>query len=493
MLRHRLTLAVLLAVTTAALAARQEMVDKAMVERIRSEGLQRSKAGAFFNHFVTVDGPRLTGSPAHKAAAEWARQQFASMGLQNARLDPFEFGRGWELTRLTIEMTAPRYMPLIGYAEGWSAPTAGVIEAAPLFIGDKTADQVEANMAALKGAIVLTQPLQTAFVRADRDQPATASAPVRIGAPPMPSSSRNQADQRRITQALRTAGAGVVIRANAGEHGTMFVLGRDAGQDAQPSIILAAEHYNMLARMIAAGMPVKLRVEIGAKYFEADRNTYNVLAEIPGTDPKIKDEVVLVGGHLDSWHSAPGATDNADGAATVLEAARILSTLGARPRRTIRFALWSGEEQGLLGSKAYATRYLDGPANAKARDQFDVYFNIDPGTGPVYGWYLQGQPELAPLFDAWLAPFKDLGARRNVTDRIGNTDHLSFTALGLPGFNPIQDYVTYDVRTHHTNMDTFERVTETDMAQSAAVFASFAWHAAMRDEKISRPAPTPAR
>jgi carboxypeptidase Q len=490
MLSSRLILAALLALTTASVAARQDTVDRAMVDRIRQEGLERSQASAFFTRFVTVDGPRLTGSPAHKASAEWARERFASMGLQNAQLEPFEFGRGWELTRLTIEMTAPRYMPLIGYAEGWSAPTAGVIEATPVFIGDQTADQLEARKTSLKGAIVLTQALQTSFVRADRDQPATSDAPVRIGAPPMPSSGRSQADQRRITQIVRSAGPGVLIRANAGEHGTMFVLGRDAGAEAQPSIILAAEHYNMLVRMIASGMPVKLRVEVGARYLDADRNSYNVLAEIPGTDPALKDEIVLVGGHLDSWHSAPGATDNADGAAAVLEAARILSALNARPRRTIRFALWSGEEQGLLGSKAYAARHLEGPANAAARAKFDVYFNIDPGSGPVYGWYLQGQEEVKPLFDAWLAPFQDIGARRNVPDRIGNTDHLSFTALGLPGFNPIQDYVNYDVRTHHTNMDTFERVNEKDIAQSAVLFASFAWHAAMRTEKIPRPADT---
>ncbi len=490
MLKYRCTVAALLALTAVLITAGQDSVDRVMIDRIRQEGLQRSRVAEFFNRFVTVDGPRLTGSPAHKTAAEWARQRFASMGLQNAQLEPFEFGRGWELTRLTIEMTAPRYMPLIGYAEGWSAPTSGVIESTPVFVGDQTADQIEAGNGSgkLNGAIVLTQPLQSAFVRADRDQPATSEAPVRIGAPPMPSSGRSQADQRRITQILRSAGVGAVIRPNAGEHGTMFVLGRDAGEAAQPSVILAAEHYNMLVRMLAAGMPVKLRVDVGARYFDADRNSYNVLAEIPGTDPNVKDEIVLVGGHLDSWHSAPGATDNADGAATVLEAARILSALGARPRRTIRFALWSGEEQGLLGSKAYATRHLDGPANAAAREKFNVYFNIDPGSGPVYGWYLQGQSELSALFDAWLAPFKDIGARKNVPDRIGNTDHLSFTVLGLPGFNPIQDYVNYDVRTHHTNMDTFERVNEKDMAQAAVVFASFAWHAAMRDEKLPRPA-----
>jgi hypothetical protein len=310
---------------------------------------------------------------------------------------------------------------------------------------------------------------------------------VTIGAPPMPGARRSQEDTRRITQVLREAGAGVLLRPNAGEHGTMFVLGRDAGASAMPSIILAAEHYNMIARMIGSGVPVTLRVNIGARFFEADRNSCNVIADIPGTDPALRDETVLIGGHLDSWHSAPGATDNADGAAVVMEAARILTAIGAKPRRTIRFALWSGEEEGLLGSKAYVAAHLEGPAHAAERDKFDVYLNIDPGTGPVYGFYLQGQRDVAPVFDAWLDPFKAMGARRNITERIGNTDHLSFTAIGLPGFNPIQDYDNYDVRTHHTNMDTFERVREEDMKQAAIVFASFAWHAAMREAKIARP------
>ena len=480
----RVALAVCLVTTV---SAGQEPVDRTTIERIRQEGTDRSKAAAYFDHFVTVVGPRLTGSPAHKAAAEWAREQFAAAGLSDPHLEPFEFGRGWELTGFTLEMTSPRYMPLIGYPEAWSAPTDGVLEATPLFVGDKSASEVEQLKPRLKGAIVLSQPMQTEFVRADRAQPSTATEKVTIGAPPMPGTGRSQDDTRRITQALRESGAGVLLRPNAGEHGTMFVLGRDAGANAMPSVVLAAEHYNMIARMIAAGLPVTLRVKVGSRYLEADRNSYNVIADLPGTDPALKDEIVLVGGHLDSWHSAPGATDNADGAAVVMEAARILEAIGARPKRTIRFALWSGEEEGLLGSKAYVAQHLEGAAQAVARDKFDVYFNIDPGAGPVYGFYLQGQENVGPIFDAWLEPFKSMGARRNVVDRIGNTDHLSFTAIGLPGFNPIQDYVNYDVRTHHTNMDTPERVREADLRQAAIVFASFAWQAATRDAKIPRP------
>jgi Zn-dependent M28 family amino/carboxypeptidase len=208
---------------------------------------------------------------------------------------------------------------------------------------------------------------------------------------------------------------------------------------------------------------------------------------LPGGDAAVRDEGVMIGAHLDSYHTAPGATDNADGSAIVLEAMRILSAIRATPRRTIRVALWGGEEEGLLGSREYVRRHLAGDANAAARDRFAVYFNVDPGTGPFYGWYLQGNEAARPLMDAWLQPFTDLGARRNVSESIGNTDHLSFTAVGLPGFNPIQDYVDYDVRTHHTNVDTFERVREADLKQAAVILASFAYHAAMATERMPRP------
>jgi Zn-dependent M28 family amino/carboxypeptidase len=211
-----------------------------------------------------------------------------------------------------------------------------------------------------------------------------------------------------------------------------------------------------------------------------------VLAEIPGTDPALRDEVVLLGAHLDSWHSAPGATDNADASAALMEAMRILKAVGAAPRRTIRMALWGGEEQGLLGSRAYAAAHYAGDANAAAREKLSVYFNHDPGTGPIYGWYLEENAAVKPIFDAWLAPLRDLGMRRNVMARIGSTDHLAFTALGLPGFNTLQDYVDYDTRTHHTNMDTAERVKPDDLKQNAIVLAVFAYHAAMRGEKIPR-------
>jgi carboxypeptidase Q len=265
----------------------------------------------------------------------------------------------------------------------------------------------------------------------------------------------------------------------------VFVTGRDGGAGAVPTVTLSAEHYNMIAHMIEQNVPVKLRVNVQTKYYDSDGgNSYNVLAELPGSDPAVRDEVVMIGGHLDSWHTGVGATDNADGATTVMEAMRILKAIGAHPRRTIRIALWSGEEQGLLGSRAWVVQHLTGAE----KEKFDVYFNIDNGTGPIYGWYLQNMEAVKSRFDAWLEPMKSFGARRNIIEPVGSTDHISFTDAGVPGFNPIQDYVNYDVRTHHTNEDTVDRVDVNEIRQAAAVMAWFAYNAAMADEKIPRPA-----
>jgi Zn-dependent M28 family amino/carboxypeptidase len=249
-----------------------------------------------------------------------------------------------------------------------------------------------------------------------------------------------------------------------------------------PSVVVAAEQYNMLVRMVQAGTPIQLRIEIGAR-FHNDLNSYNVLAEIPGTDPALRDEVVLVGAHLDSWHTATGATDNADGVAAAMEAMRILTALRARPRRTIRVALWGGEEQGLLGARAYVKQHL---SSESARARISVFLNDDPGTGATYGFYMQKNEAAKRIFDAWLEPLRDLGVRRNVIEGIGSTDHVPFDEVGLPAFTAIKDFRNYDVRTRHTNADLADAVNVDDLKQSAVVLAVFAWHAAMRDERIPR-------
>jgi hypothetical protein len=461
----------------------QESVDGAVIARIRDEGMNHSRVQETFAHFTEDIGPRLTGSPAFKSAAEWAKERLKEWGLDNPRLEAWEFGRGWTLEKFTLEMVQPRYMPLIGYPEAWSPSTSGDLVATPLFLGGKPPEALEQMRAAIKGSIVMSQAIQTSFEREDRQQPTLASGPVAIGQP-RPTGGTSQANQQSVGRILREAGAGVVLKPNRGEHGTLFVLGRDAGEGAVPSVVLSAEQYNMIARMVERGIAVKLRVNVQTRFLTDDKNGYNVIAELPGTDPALRDEIVMLGGHLDSWHSATGATDNADGAAVVMEAMRILKAIGARPKRTIRVALWGGEEEGLLGSKKYAERYLMGDANRVAREKFSVYLNIDPGTGPIYGFYLENNEAAKPIFDAWLEPFRDLGARRNIIQGIGATDHLSFIAAGVPGFNVVQDYTNYDVRTHHTNMDTFERVREADLKQCAIVMASFIYQASVRTDKI---------
>jgi hypothetical protein len=481
-----------IALAAASLSA-QSATNGDVLARIRSEGMDHSQAAAVFEYLTIDIGPRLTASPAHKRAAEWTRDRLASYGLQNVHLEPWKFGRGWTMDKLTIELIEPRYLPLIGYPDAWSAPTNGEVIATPVFAGSKSPEDLDAMAARLKGAIVMTQLMMTNFVRTDRPnpsaedyQPNSAAYATSVGArPATPGTETPQARAQRAAQALRNAGAAVILKPSIGEHGTVFVTGRDAGPGAVPSITLAGEHYNLIARMLEKNVPVKLRVNLQTTFYDADGgNAYNVIAELPGTDPALRDEVVMIGGHLDSWHTGVGATDNADGSTTVIEAMRILKAIDARPRRTIRAALWGGEEQGLLGSKAWVAQHLAGDANKAARDKFDVYFNIDNGTGAIYGWYLQDNQEVRGIFDSWLEPLKPLGVRRNTIEPVGSTDHLSFIDAGVPGFNPIQDYVNYDVRTHHTNMDTVERLQEKDLQQAAIVMAAFAYDAANLDRKI---------
>jgi hypothetical protein len=479
----------------AAVAAAQTQVGDPTLTRIRTEGLEHSQAAAVFDYLTINIGPRLTASPAHKRAVEWTRERLASYGLSNVHVEPWTFGRGWELQKLTLEMIEPRYLPLIGYADAWSTPTSGELVAAPVFIGGKSPEEIGAMAPSLKGAIVLSQPMMTGFVRKDRPQPSdpdyqpmSAAYATSVGQRPTPAGQESpQQRARRMADAIKAAGAAVVLKPSIGEHGTVFVTGRDGGPDATPAITMSGEQYNMIVRYLQQNILVKLRVNVQSKFFDDDNgNAYNVIAELPGSDAALRDEVVMIGGHLDSWHTGVGATDNADGSTTVMEALRILKAIDAKPRRTIRLALWGGEEQGLLGSKAWVTQHLAGDANKAARDKFDVYFNIDNGTGKIYGWFLQNKEEVRPIFDSWLEPLKSIGARRNVGEPVGSTDHLSFIDAGVAGFNPIQDYGNYDIRTHHTNMDTVDRVNVDDIKQAAVVMATFAYQAANLDRKLPR-------
>lgn len=485
-----LSLAALLACAVCASAGAQ---DSSTLARIRDEGMNRSRALELFDHLTTVIGPRLTSSPAFKQSVDWAAQKLREYGLANVHLESWPFGRGWTLDGQIAEMTAPRYMPLIAYAEAWSPPTNGIVEGMPVYIGDlANADSVRAHAASIRGAIILATKPQDVFITRDRLQPTEHDQPVPIGQP-RPVNATGPLPRQTMFATLRELGAAAVLRPTEGAEGTMFVLGNRAStpENSVASLIVSSEQYNLLGRMLRDSIPVKLRIGVRARYETADTNAYNVIAEIPGTDPRLGDEVVLLGAHIDSWHSAQGAADNADAVAELIEAMRILKTTGVKPRRTIRAAIWGGEEEGLLGSRAYAQRHYAGDVNATAREKFSIYLNNDPGTGRIYGWYMEGNAAAKTIFDEWLAPLRDLGARRNVTEKIGSTDHLSFTALGLPGFNTIQDYTEYDTRIHHTNMDTFERVDAEGLKQASVVLATFAYDAAMWEAKFPRAPVTP--
>jgi len=451
---------------------------------IKAQGLGRSQAAGLFHTLTDVIGPRLSGSPGHLAAARWAVDRFKEWGLANPRLDAFPFGRGWTLEKLAVEMTAPRYMPLLAYAEAWSPSTPGAVRGAPVYLGDSTADEIDRLGARLRGAIVLAYRPQSEFLRADRMEPSVGppGSPVRTGNPPYPDAS-SATPSAQLLARLRTLGAAVVLRPGAMEHGTVRVQGnRATAPDAVPTVVLAAEQYNMLVRLAQAKTPLQLHVQVTAR-FQPGPDSYNVLAEIPGSDPVLRDEIVFIGAHLDSWHTATGATDNADGVVAVMEAMRILTTLGAKPRRTIRAALWSGEEQGMLGSNAHVAKYL---ADEASRGRISVYINDDPGAGPTYGFYMQGNQAAKQIFDDWLEPLRDLGVRRNVIEGINATDHLAFDEAGIPAFTVIKDFKNYDTRTRHTNADFADAVGDDDLKQSATVLAAVAWRAATRDERIPR-------
>ena len=462
-------------------SARQPAAQASVVAAIKAEGTGRSQAPQLFLTLTDVIGPRLSGSPAHRAAAGWAADRFKEWGLTNARLEPFQFGRGWTLEKLAAEMTMPRYMPLLAYAEAWSPATTGAVSGTPIYVGDSTSEEIDRLGARLRGAIVLAYRPQSEFLRADRMEPSLGS-PVKTGNPPYPDAS-SATPTAQLLERLRAHGAGVALRPGAMEHGTVRVQGnRSTAANAVPTVVLAAEQYNMLVRLAQAGTLLQLRVELGMR-FEPGPESYNVIAEIPGSDPSLSDEVVLLGAHLDSWHTATGATDNADGAVAVMEAMRILTRLDVKPRRTIRAALWSGEEQSMIGSGAHVAQHL---ADETARGRVSVYLNDDPGAGPTYGFYMQNNEPAKRIFDEWLEPLRDIGVRRNVIEGINATDHLPFDAVGIPAFTAIKDFKNYDTRTRHTNADFADAVRADDLKQSATVLAAFAWQAASRDEKIPR-------
>ncbi len=515
--------------------AKTEKVDLEMMKKIREEGMERSQVMDTLSWLTDVIGPRLTGSPQMKRANEWTKSRMAEWGLQNAHLESWgPFGRGWSLQKYSANVIEPVAFPLIGYPKAWTPGTNGPVVGDVIYADIRTEADFEKYRGKLKGAIVLTMAMREVKAQfkpqgerltdeqlLNMANAGESPAGRRAGGPPNEEQMRAMRQQMEIGNKraafIRDEGAAVLVDySRIGDGGTLFVSSggpRDKNApQALPSLTLTVEHYGRIIRMLEKGQKVRMEVDIKAAFHDEDLMGYNTIAEIPGTD--LKDEVVMLGGHLDSWHSGTGATDNAAGCAVAMEAVRILMKLGVQPRRTIRVALWSGEEQGLLGSRAYATQHFaerqvtaeqraeqqrDPIAGMRAmnnpstplllkpeHDKFSVYFNLDNGTGKIRGVYLQGNEAARAVFRAWLEPFRDLGAATLTISNTGGTDHLAFDGVGLPGFQFIQDPVEYDTRTHHSNMDVYERMQADDMKQASTIMAAFVYNAAMRDEKFPR-------
>lgn len=490
-----------------------EKIDQAMMQKIRDEGLKNSKVMDIALHLTDLNGNRLTNSPGYMKAANYAKETLSGWGLQNASLDPWgEFGKGWELEKAYLAIKTPYYKPLLAYPKTWCEGTKGLKTGTVLLITVTDSASLEAYRGTLKGKIILLDRLDPykhsfkadAIRYTDEDLAKIASAKPQ---PPM-----DTAAMRRNAAAFRGGGGGAqraltllklmakkegaiaILSTGTRSHdGTIFAQGGGAYKATDPEnfldMVIGIEDYNTIVRIAKSGMEVKMDADVKTSFQTKDTKGYNVIAEIPGTDPILKDEIVMIGAHLDSWQTGTGATDNASGSAVMMEAIRILKTLGIQNKRTIRIGLWSGEEQGLLGSRGYVKKTFADPANMQPLPEhakFSAYFNIDNGTGKIRGIYLQNNEACRTIFSDWLAPFKDLGANTIAIGNTGGTDHQSFDGVGLPGFQFIQDPIEYDTRTHHSNMDVYDHLIEDDLKQISTIVAAFVYNAAQRDAKLPR-------
>jgi carboxypeptidase Q len=499
-------------ISTAQTTISVENAEATALKKIWNEAMNGSKVMEQAFYLTDVSGPRLTNSPGYKRAADWAVQQLKKWGIDNAHLEAWgDFGKSWELQKVYVAMTAPYYKPIMAFPKAWTTGTNGLQHAEILMIDPKDSLKLEEMKPLMKGRIIL-------MARNDTYNRSFKADAKRYTNNELDSMAREvlklvDTAQQRITREnfLRTMGptefinrvrniaekegAVAMLSINPrGHDGTLFVQGPSVrnvyvkdSADAFTDIMIGTEDYLSLCRLAKAGIPVKIDIESATSINSAVISSFNVIAEIPGNDPKLKDEVVMIGAHLDSWQGASGATDNGAGSAVMLEVMRIIKQTGLKPRRTVRIALWSGEEQGLLGSKAYVKNTFGDQKEPKPTyEKFSCYFNIDNGTGKIRGIYTQGNEKVKVIFAEWLKPFNELGASTVTISNTGGTDHQSFDAAGLPGFQFIQDPIDYNTRTHHTTMDNYDHLIEADMKQIATIVASFVYNAATRDEKIPR-------
>jgi carboxypeptidase Q len=543
----------LIALAPASAIAAEEKVDLATIHLIKDEAFKDSKVMDHLFYLTDVNGPRLTNSPGQRTAADWAVKSLKSWGIVNARLERWgTFGRGWSVSRFTMSLREPVYAPLPGVPLAWSSGTKGMVSGNAVFAPLFTAQELERredrdpmklaariqkyaaeNKGKLKGKFVLlTQAREMALAteapasRLDEKELAEIhEAPVPFVAPPVDWPIVSLPDDPKKREQLLDAAPfevtadlwarirrtrdrlnaffkeeGVLAVVSGDGRGTGGILFAEAGgswetgaPNPPPRISLAPESYDRLCRLVEKKIPVKIELEMEAAFDDTSTDGMDVIAEIEGGAKK--DEVVMLGAHLDSWHSGTGATDNAAGSAVILEAMRILKTLGLPMDRTVRLALWTGEEQGILGSRGYVKNHFADPITMKTLPEhakLSGYFNVDNGTGKIRGVYLQGNDMMRPIFAAWLAPFEDMGAKTISIQDTGGTDHLPFDAVGLPGFQFIQDPLDYSSRTHHSNIDVYDHVQEGDLMQAASILASCVYAAATRPEMLPRkPLPKP--
>jgi carboxypeptidase Q len=522
-----------------------ENIDLTMYARIREEGFKHSHAMEFGGALADGIGPRLTGSPNMAKANAWTRDTLTKIGLENAHLEDWgEFGMGWQQINTWMRMVSPDPEPLWAQAAPWSPATNGPVTGEVVYMNVQEMADLEKFKGKLKGKIVLlgamrptpdiTEPLFKRYTDAELKEMETYESRGGRFSPGSPEFAKFLADRMKIAEIRKAAlkmmadeGTLAVLTpsrdsGNGGGTGIIFDdNGANLARDAQkkenavaiPNAVMMVEHYNRLARLLENHVPVSLELNIETKFTGDHEHGFDTVAEIPGTDPKLKDQVVMVGGHLDSWISGTGATDNGAGSIVAMEAVRILKALNIKPKRTIRIALWSGEEQGLFGSQGYIKQHFGTFAEPKTSEAsslpsfmrqhgaltttkewetLDAYYNLDNGTGKVRGVYTQENWAIAPIFKQWIAPLADLGVTTISYRNTGGTDHLSFDAVGLPGFQYIQDPMDYDTRTHHSDMDTYDRLHSLDLEQAAVVEAIFLYNTSEREAMMPRkPFPHP--
>jgi len=501
----------------------QEKVDLETITRIRQEGFNNSHVMELASGLMDSIGERLTGSPNMKRANEWTRDQLTAMGLSNAHLEAWgPFGRGWANQYVNVRMTAPDVVPLIVYAKAWTPGTSGVVTGKCIRANIEKKEDFDKYHGKLAGTIVMFGPdaeikpiTEAPYERLSDDALAKIEQFQIPGERPpfrMSEILRRRQFAKDLNQFFADEKVLAVIdhsRGTAGG-GTVFVQSGGSykpGETATvPQLTMASEHWSRIARLLDQKKNVTLELNVQNNFYDDDPMQYDTIAEIAGADKK--DEVVMLGAHLDSWHAGTGATDNGAGTIVMMEAVRILKALDTKPRRTIRIGLWSGEEEGLLGSQGYVEQHFGsrprmtdpamkdmptllrrdaGPVTVKPEQaKVSVYFNVDNGSGKIRGVYLQENAAVAPIFEAWMKPFHDLGMTTLTMRNTGGTDHLSFDAVGIPGFQFIQDPIEYETRTHHSNMDLYDRLQPDDLKQIAVIVASFVYEAAMRDQMLPR-------